>query len=78
MPSPAAVLFLSPVPENPQVDPVSMFEPPEEIDPAPPQFPPDVLLATIVLVMVTSAGDQMPPPRFAELNAIVTFFSVVD
>jgi len=55
-----------------------MFEPPEEIDPAPPQFPPAVLLATMVLVMVTSAGDQMPPPRFAELKAIVTFFSVAD
>jgi len=55
-----------------------MFEPPEVTDPAPPQFPPDVLLATIVFVMVISPSDQMPPPRSAEFEAIVTFLSVID
>jgi hypothetical protein len=55
-----------------------MLEPPDVSDPPMLQLPPEVLSATIVLVIVRSPGEKIPPPRFAPFWAMVTFFSVAD
>ncbi|HXQ24072.1 MAG TPA: hypothetical protein VN812_20490 [Candidatus Acidoferrales bacterium] len=67
------LVLVQPVPVKPHVVPSSMLWPPSVT--APPQLPPEVLLATIVLVTVTVPEKlSMPPPLLAEkvLLVIVT------
>lgn len=70
------LLTWSPAP-NPHVLPLSRF-PPSDVSepPEPPQLPPEVAFATIVLPIVRSLGLKRSPPRFAPLLASVTLFSV--
>ena len=71
---------MSPIPAKPHVVPLSRFVPPDvKTSEVMLQFPPDVLSARMLFVMVSSSpGDMMPPPRLALLLAIVTFFRMAD